>query len=168
MTDHAHDFDFLFGQSVVRHCRLVERLAGCTEWVEFEGAATARPLLDGLGNVDDNIIDLPDGRYRAVSLRSFDPTTGLWAIWWLDSRNPHQLDVPVIGRFDDRVGTFYANDVHRGEPILVRFTWSDITDTTSHWEQAFSPDEGATWETNWHMHFTKTSTATTNIDTATR
>ena len=38
-----------------------------------------------------------------------------------------------------------------GRPILVRFLWSDITDSTCRWEQAFSTDDGATWEVNWIM-----------------
>jgi len=27
--------------------------------------------------------------------------------------------------------------------------WSETTPTCCHWEQAFSPDGGKTWETNW-------------------
>ena len=41
--------------------------------------------MDGYGNADDNVLDLPNGRaYRAVTLRAYDPETGQWAIWWLD------------------------------------------------------------------------------------
>ena len=40
-------------------------------------------------------------------------------------------------------------------PILVRFLWSDITPTTCRWEQAFSVDDGATWEVNWIMESTR-------------
>ena len=47
------------------------------------------------------------------------------------------------------IGTFYASDTLRGKPIKVRFTWSQITPTTAHWEQAYSGDGGRTWETNW-------------------
>ena len=37
----------------------------------------------------------------------------------------------------------------------VRFVWSKITANSAHWEQAFSADGGATWETNWHMDFAR-------------
>lgn len=147
----AHDFDFLVGHWRVRHRRLKERLEGCTEWQEFEGTSTLRPLMGGHGNVDDNLIDLPAGRYRAISMRSYDPATGLWAIWWLDARQPHQLDPPVVGRFEGGAGTFYADDQFKGRPIRVRFLWTDITAGSARWQQAFSEDGGRTWETNWVM-----------------
>jgi len=147
----AHDFDFLVGRWRVHHRRLKQRLEGCTEWQEFEGTSTLRPLMDGQGNVDDNVIDLPAGPYRAISVRSFDPATGLWAIWWLDGRHPHQLDPPVVGRFEGGVGTFLADDRFKGRPIRVRFLWTDIAPDSARWQQAFSEDGGRTWETNWVM-----------------
>jgi hypothetical protein len=153
----SRDFDFLFGSSAVRHRRLAERLAGSTEWVDFHGTQRAWPLLGGLANVDDNEYETPDGTSRGVSLRSFDPHTETWAIWWLGDTARHALDVPVVGRFVDGVGTFLADDTFHGEPIVVRFTWSDITRTSSEWEQAFSSDGGTTWEPNWTMSFTKSA-----------
>jgi len=108
----------------------------------------------GWGNVDDNLINLPGDIYRGVGLRSYDPKSGQWAIWWLDSRNPFgDLDPPVKGTFENGVGTFYADDTLRGKKVRVRFTWSQITSTSAHWEQAFSPDGGKTWEVNWTMEF---------------
>ena len=54
-----------------------------------------------------------------------------------------------------RAGSFYADETLRGRPIRVRFIWSEITATTARWEQAFSPDAGASWEINWKMQFTR-------------
>jgi hypothetical protein len=151
----VHDFDFVMGKWRVHHRRLKERLAGSDEWQEFEGSSEARPLLGGAGNVDDNVIELPAGTYRAVSLRSFDPQTQQWSIWWLDGRNPGRLDPPVVGGFKDGVGTFQGDDSFNGKPIVVRFIWSDITERSARWEQALSPDSGQTWEVNWIMAFTR-------------
>jgi hypothetical protein len=39
----------------------------------------------------------------------------------------------------------------------VRFIWSGISETTAHWEQAFSIEGGQTWETNWVMDSTRVS-----------
>ncbi len=152
---HRHDFDWLVGSWKVRHHRLKARLAGSTEWEDFDGTSTLWLTLNGLGTVDDNWLDIPSGAYRAVGIRAFDPATGLWAIWWLDGRNPQTIDAPVRGGFTDGVGTFEADDTFNGKPIRVRFQWSKITGGSAHWEQAFSPDGGQTWETNWTMAFTR-------------
>ncbi|WP_242112731.1 hypothetical protein [Luteimonas aquatica] len=152
-----HDFDFLVGHWKVHHRKLKDRLAGSRDWVEFEGEMTMRTLLDGHANVDDNLLRVPGGEYRGLSLRAYDAKTAQWAIWWLDGRNPAgALDPPVKGRFRHGVGTFYSNDTLRGKPIRVRYTWSRITPGSARWEQAFSADAGKTWETNWVMRFEKT------------
>jgi hypothetical protein len=88
-----HDFDFLFGSSKVVHRKLAERLVGCVEWHEFRGSQMAWPLLGGLANVDDNEFETADGTHRGVSLRSFDPATHTWAIWWLGDTDRHSLPV---------------------------------------------------------------------------
>jgi hypothetical protein len=151
----VHDFDFYIGAWRVHHRRLMERLAGNDEWQEFEGTSTAWPILDGAGNIDDTVLVLPAGTYRAVSLRTFDPARQRWSIWWLDGRDRSRLGPPVVGGFSDGVGTFFGDDTLNGRRILVRFTWSDITEQTCRWEQAFSPDGGATWEINWIMESTR-------------
>jgi hypothetical protein len=151
----VHDFDFYMGSWRIHHRRLRERLAGSDEWQEFEGTSVAWPILDGAGNIDDNVLELPAGTYRAISLRTFDAETNRWSIWWLDGRYPSRFDRPVVGGFTNGVGTFLAADEFNGKPILVRFIWSDISETTCRWEQAFSPDGGATWEVNWIMESTR-------------
>ncbi len=154
-TDGRADFDPLFGRWNVHHRRLQRRLEGDTNWDEFSGVSEMRPLMGGMGNVDDNVLELPTGTYRAATVRTFDPATKLWAIWWIDGRNPSTIDVPVRGSFANGVGTFFCDDAFNGRPITVRFIWSEITENSARWQQAFSPDGGETWETNWEMHFTR-------------
>jgi hypothetical protein len=151
-----HDFDFLVGSWTVQHRKLTRRLAHSSEWETFSGTCQTSPVLGGRGDVDDNILEAPTGTYRAITLRSFDPQTKSWSIWWLDNRHPHELDPPVVGRFRDGVGTFLANDTLNGRSIVVRYIWSDITPNSAKWQQAFSDDAGKTWETNWIMQFHRT------------
>jgi quinol monooxygenase YgiN len=155
----AREFDFLIGSWHLRHRRLKERLANSHEWIEFEGTMTSQKILGGLGNIDDNVLDFPGGAYRAAAVRAYDPEKKQWSIWWLDSRTPGPLDPPVVGRFENGVGTFYADDTFKGKSIRVRFLWTDTMSDTPHWEQAFSVDGGKTWETNWTMDFTKAPTS---------
>lgn len=152
-TSTSHDFDFLHGTWRVTHRRLRERLRGNHEWQTFDGTCNAHAVLGGQGIVDDNLLHLPGGSYHAVTLRAHDPQTGQWSIWWLDGRNPHRLDVPVVGSFEQGVGTFFADDVLDGRAIRVRFRWTDTHTDAPLWEQAFSADAGATWEVNWSMRF---------------
>ncbi len=152
-TSSSRDFDFLHGQWTVTHRRLTERLANSDTWETFTGTCQTIPTMGGLGNVDDNVLNLPSGTYRAVSVRSFDPATSGWAIWWLDGRYPHTIDVPVIGRFTQGEGVFFAHAVFNDKPIVIRFRWSEINTGAPQWEQAFSADGGTTWEVNWVMRF---------------
>jgi hypothetical protein len=145
-----HDFDFLVGHWRVHHRKLKERLANSHEWIEFEGTLFSQPLMVGYSNVDDLVLNVPGAPYRGVALRSFDPKSQQWLIWWLDSRNPlGSLDPPMRGGFKNGVGTFYGDDTLNGKPVRARFIWSGITPTSCRWEQAYSPDGGKTWETNW-------------------
>ena len=150
----ATDFDFLHGSWRVSHQRLAARLKGSTDWARFGGTMTAKPILGGLGNFDENVIELPQGTYQACTVRLFNPEQGRWSIYWIDGRDP-QLDQPVHGTFRDGVGTFFGEDTFEGRPIRIRFLWSQIQANSARWEQAFSVDSGATWEANWIMEFTR-------------
>lgn len=149
----AHDFDFLVGDWDVRHRYL--RLKGDgREWVEATGTADHRLAMDGWANVEEHTINAPGGTYRAIALRSYDPKTEQWTIWWLDGRDPlANLDRPMKGRFENGIGTFYGDVVVNGTPTPARFIWSQISPTSARWEQAYSADAAKTWETNWIMEF---------------
>ncbi|MFN7924450.1 MAG: hypothetical protein U0Q16_30390 [Bryobacteraceae bacterium] len=149
------DFDFFLGEWSVAHHRLKERLAGCHEWEDFGGTSSCRKILGGMGNSDENYLELPGGHYHALTVRTFDPEAAEWSIWWFDGRQPGSLDPPVKGGFVDGIGTFFANDSLRGTPIVVRFQWHSGDSEAPRWEQAFSADGGQTWETNWVMYFSR-------------
>jgi len=156
MEDHAQDWAWLYGDWRVQHRRLRERLASSTQWDEFAGTCTCWPTMSGLGNCDDNWLDLPAGAYRAMAARAFDTETQTWGIWWIDGRFPAApIDPPVRGTFENGVGTFISDGTHNERPILVRYRWTDIHTPHPHWEQAFSPDNGASWEVNWRMEFSR-------------
>lgn len=151
--DGRHDFDFYHGHWHVRNERLRRRLAGSDDWETFEATQRCRPLLDGIGNLDEFVTEWGGG-FRGMSLRLFDLQAKRWSIYWASNRSG-VLEPPVTGRFENGVGTFHGRDTHEGRPVLARFIWSDISADSAHWQQAFSTDEGVSWETNWHMWMTR-------------
>jgi hypothetical protein len=151
------DFDFLVGSWDVRHRRLRQWLAGCDDWDEFGSTTQGWPLFDGAGNVDE--ISVPERGFTGISLRLLDPARGDWTIYWANSRDG-RLQPPVTGRFSGGVGVFHGDDVHEGQPVRVRYTWSGITPVSARWEQAYSADGEQTWEVNWIMEFTRRAGAT--------
>jgi len=153
-NDGRNDFDFLVGTWKVHHRRLVERLKGSTEWTEFEGETVDRKIMNGIGNMDENIIHMEKGPIHAISLRLFNPESKEWSIFWSTDKTG-ALDIPMIGGFKDGRGEFYAQEVNNGSHVYSRFIWSKITANSCQWEQALSEDGGRTWETNWIMEFTR-------------
>lgn len=151
------DFDFMIGDWRVEHQRLNARFAQCDEWTAFTGLSSTSKILGGFGNLEDNLLEFPEGSFRAVAMRSYCIDSGNWSIWWLDGRNPTQLDTPVVGRFSDHVGLFFADDILNGQAIKIRFTWTATPGENPRWEQAFSMDAGASWEVNWKMTFIRLS-----------
>src|SRR5262245_58491772 len=67
----AHDFDFEFGDWTVHHRS--KRPNGV--WKEFDGTSQTRPILDGLGNVEEHLFHRAEGDSRGVAIRAYDPKT---------------------------------------------------------------------------------------------
>lgn len=149
-----HDFDFLQGRWRIRNRRLRHPLSASNDWYEFDGQAVEHPFWDGQGNLEQYDADLPTGRLRGIALRLYNPHARQWSIYWSNSATG-TLDEPMVGEFRDGRGEFYGRAIHEGRAILVRFIWACLGPAEARWEQAFSTDGGATWETNWTMDFTR-------------
>lgn len=145
------DFDFHFGKWKIHNKALKTRLKNSDEWFEFESTCETHKILNGFGNVNQyrfetNAMPFDEG----FVLRLFNPRTKLWTINWADS-NSVVLDVPVIGSFEGKVGTFFSNDIFDDAPIFVRAIYDATEPDVVVWSQAFSPNKGETFETNWIM-----------------
>ena len=153
-----HDFDFLEGSWRVKNRKVRDPRAGASaDWIEFDSEVESRSVLGGLGNMDTyEALDLPgSGRFHGLALRLFEPATGLWRIWWASSAGNGCLDPPLTGRFVEGEGLFAGDDYLAGHPIQVRFVWSEITNVSARWEQAFSFDGGRSFAVNWVMEFSR-------------
>lgn len=157
----AHDFDFIIGKWRVRHHTLAGRLVGATEWSIADAVDIVHPVFCGLGNIG-KFMRLVDGvLYEGMPTRLYDPNIGKWRIYWLDNID-HRMEPAVIGGFKNGEGLFIGDDVLRGDPIKVRFRWTDITPVSARWDQAFSSDGGTTWELNSIMEFSRDETLPNN------
>lgn len=149
-----NDFDFLVGSWKIRNRKLKTRLKGEDEWTEFEASGEMRKILLGLGNIDNFITTVDEKPFEGMSLRLFNPGSRLWSIYW-SSSNTGVLEVPVVGSFENKIGRFHTKDVFEGKEILVVFQWDVADPDKPVWSQAFSADEGKTWEWNWYMYFSR-------------
>ena len=146
------DFDFLVGKCKMYNRHLNKRLANCHDWTEFESSDVNSKILNGAADMDTySTTEFPgmEGKlFEGLTLRLFDPKTRLWSLYWIAS-NTGKIDPPVIGSFDKNgVGHFFGKDTLNGKPILVVFRWDARNKERPRWGQAFSPDNGKTWEWN--------------------
>jgi len=147
-TSSSHDFDYLAGKWVMFNLKLKTRLNNCTEWTEFESRdENFGSSLNGLANTDLYRATFDDKPFEGLTVRLFDPQTRLWSLYWVPS-NTGVLDPPVVGSFEGNVGTFFCKDVYQGTPVIVVFKWDKTDPENPIWAQAFSPDNGVTWEWN--------------------
>jgi hypothetical protein len=150
--DPAHDFDFEFGNWHAKVDRLTKPLSGSTTWVHYEGPSIVHRVWDGSANLGEIDLTGPAGRIRGMSLRLYDPAAKQWRIHWA-SAGDGLLGAPMIGGFVAGRGEFYNQETYHGRAVFVRFIFSGITAKSFRIEQAFSPDGGKTWETNWIANF---------------
>ncbi len=146
-TSSQHDFDYLVGTWKLHNRKLASRLTHSTQWISFESRVEMHQILNGLGNIDKYTDQASGKPYEGVALRLFNPSTRLWSIYWADG-NSGTLDPPVVGSFENKIGHFFARDKYRGTPIIMVFRWDVRNPDRPIWSQAFSTDEGKTWEWN--------------------
>jgi hypothetical protein len=147
--DGSHDFDWEIGRWTTRLRYLPEPLTGSKRWVEYRGTSDVRSVLGGRSNLVELSVEGAAGKIEGASLRLYNPKARQWTLNFASVRSG-QLTPPVTGAFDSEGrGTFYGIDTVNDRTILVRFLISDVTANSARFEQAFSADGGATWETNW-------------------
>jgi hypothetical protein len=139
------DFDFLIGRWTVRI-----RALSASGWCDFEGAYDCRRI-GQLGNVAYFRTCCDAFPMEGVSIRLYNPRRDEWTLTWADTSRAGILQPPIIGCFDGGRGAFYGTTEHEGRLMRVRLLWRKTP--RPRFEQAFSSNNGRTWETNWTMYF---------------
>ena len=159
--DAQHAFDFDLGTWKTHSRRLLHPLTGSTTWVEMDGVTVVSPLWGGKANLAELEADGPQGHLQLLSLRLYDPTAHQWNLNFATSGvgilnvSGDAQSVPMIGRFVGKRGEFYDQEPYNGRTIWVRFVIEPLSGTTARSEQAFSDDNGRTWEVNWINDYTR-------------
>jgi hypothetical protein len=147
--DGSHDFDFEIGTWKTHLSRLLHPLSGSAALTQYDGTTVVRKVWNGRANLVELEVNGPAGHIEALSLRLYNPETRQWSLNFSNSKVGILAQPPAIGEFRNGRGEFFDQEPFDGRMILVRFTISDITPNSCHFQQAYSDDGGKSWETNW-------------------
>lgn len=161
--DGRHDFDFELGTWHTRLSLLLAPLTGSSEWAEYEGTSRVLPIWGGTANLVELVADGPRGHLEALSLRLYDPATDSWTLNFANNRSS-AVSPPMTGRFTAGRGEFFSREELDGRPIRVRFRITPTGPDECRFDQAFSPDDGETWETNWEAIDTRVPSSRADAD----
>jgi hypothetical protein len=159
LRDGQHDFDPLIGKWKYNLKRRLHPLTGSNEWVEMSGMGECFNVPGGRAQLDTIDVNGASGHIEGLTLRSYDPQSHQWRLYWANSKTGI-LDPPQVGEFKDGRGEFYAQDTINGRVILIRYVWTNLMTKSPHFEQSFSDDGGKTWEVNWITDQTRIDDAT--------
>lgn len=152
----ARQFDFWLGEWDVRN----------RYRVEGQGWTDAGTAVDKVFAVVGGcaVVELWDGnlgrtRLRGFSVRTYDPQRRRWILVlnWPQTADAVRFTT-LEGGFRHGRGEFERHGADPEQhPVLIRYTFSDITDSTLRWNDGLSRDSGRTWRTNWIMEFRRRS-----------
>lgn len=154
--DAQHDFDFDFGTWKTHSSRLLHPLSGSKSWVDMDGLTVVKKVWSGRANLAEYKADGPSSHVELMALRYYNPDAHQWAVVFA-SPGVGKLSVPCIGEFSNGRGDFYDQEEFNGKYILVRFSIWRTSEDSAQSEQAFSDDNGKTWEVNWINQYTRVS-----------
>lgn len=148
--DGQHDFDWEMGTWTTRVRVLRNPLSGeAPNWLTFEGTSVVKPLMGGRANFVELSVKNAAGAIEGGALRLYNPKARQWSLNYASLGNG-LLTAPVFGSFDaNGRGIFTGQDQMDGRTILVRFVITRPSAREAQFEQSYSADGGATWETNW-------------------
>jgi hypothetical protein len=150
----ARQFDFWVGEWDVN---LRVRQDDGTWEDRIRSAAKIYPILSGKAILelwsDDRVAGI-----KGYSLRYFDPARDEWVLWLNWPGQNRSGSSSLSGTFRHGRGEFFStSQAQDGTETISRYTFSDITDDSLRWDDAFSKDGGLTWTNNWIMEFSRTA-----------
>ena len=96
--DGQHDFDPLIGSWTYHLKRRLNPLTGSNTWVELDGTGVCYKVWDGRSQLDTIEVDGPAGHIEGLTLRTYNPQSHQWRLYWANSKNGI-IDPPQVGEF---------------------------------------------------------------------
>ena len=146
------DFDFFYGSWNVKGKKLKSRLHNSNEWISFAAKLKCSEMIGGYANIEPFYTQTNGKDFEAFTLRLFDSATKLWSIYYAYPANV-SMQNPQVGSFQNNIGWFYARDVWEGKNIIIVYRWDRTDPDKPTMCQAFSADNGKTWEWNYLQSF---------------
>lgn len=144
------DFDFLSGEWRIRNRQPKPKSGG---WIEFDGEATVRGILAGVGSVEE--LRIPVREFSGMGLRLLDVEKKIWSDHWVNAKSGVMTVPGVTGSFENGAGIFISDDIEDGASVQWAGIWDLITPRSCRWRQAVSRDGGATWTQTWLMDWSR-------------
>jgi hypothetical protein len=154
----AHAFDFWIGDWNIQQ-KILQKNG---RWLAFDARTSVSPTLDGLA-----LIEHWEGKVqffwegmrepksiKGLSVRAYDPKSGKWYIYWMDTLRPY-FGSGYSGGFENGRGQFFRAWEAPNGKRLGRITFRKISSSSVDWELAVSKDEGKNWSMLWTMHMVR-------------
>jgi len=151
---HQHDFDFEWGTWKAHLRLLAHRFVGSHDWIDYHGTLVVHKLWNGKANISELEVSNAKSRIEGGALHLYNPQTHQWNVTFASS-DAGELGVPNVGRFKNGRGVFYDRELYHGRPILDRWYFTNMSPHSFDFEQAFSADNGKTWEPNLIINYTR-------------
>ena len=144
--DGHNGFDFLFGTWRTHYMQLRHPLRDSHDWFACDGTSSVRPFWGGSADIEDDDLHCPAQHVVGVTVRLYDPITHQWSLYSGTQKRGLALP-PQVGNFGaDGAGDFFGVDTFEGKTIVARYRWAQHNGNPR-FEEAFSADEGKTWQT---------------------
>jgi hypothetical protein len=89
---------------------------------------------------------------KGMSVSVFNKNTGKWHQTWVDNQGAY-LD--FTGEFGDGKMILSRHATIKGQEILQRMVWSNITPDSFDWSWERSDDDGTTWKVLWPLQYVR-------------
>ncbi len=149
----SNEFDFWIGEWDVN----LRVFQNDQSWkTQHKSIARIYSVLDGKA-----ILELweEQGREKGImgySLRYYDTELKRWVLWLNWPGENRSGSSSLEGSFRHKRGEFFSTrKIDDSTSVINRYTFSDITDNSLRWDDAYSRDGGRTWSNNWIMEFSR-------------